>query len=43
METVSKIPESNTSIDPRRSIQTNNNPASFIDKIIIFHNNIIFI
>jgi len=32
METVSKIPESNTSIDPRRSIQTDNNPASFIDK-----------
>jgi len=32
METVSKIPESNTSIDPRRSIQTNNNPASFRDK-----------
>ena len=32
METVSKIPESNTSLDPRRSIQTNNNPASFIDK-----------
>ena len=33
METVSKIPESNTSIDPRRSIQSKNNPASFIDKL----------
>ncbi len=32
METVSKIPESNTSIDPRRSIQTDNNPASFVDR-----------
>ena len=32
METVAKIPESNTSIDPRRSIQTDNNPASFVDK-----------
>jgi len=32
METVSKIPDSNTSLDPRRSIQTDNNPASFVDK-----------
>ena len=32
METVSKMPESNTSLDPRRSIQTDNNPASFVDK-----------
>tara|TARA_R110000765_G_scaffold75949_1_gene148850 strand:- start:907 stop:1230 length:324 start_codon:yes stop_codon:yes gene_type:complete len=32
METVSKIPESNTSLDPRRSIQTDNNPASFRDR-----------
>ena len=32
METVSKIPESNTSIDPRRSIQSKNNPASFTEK-----------
>ena len=32
METVSKMPESNTSIDPRRSIQTDNNPASFRDR-----------
>ena len=32
METVSKIPESNNSLDPRRSIQTKNNPASFVDR-----------
>ena len=32
METVSKIPDNNTSLDPRRSIQTDNNPASFVDK-----------
>ena len=32
METVATIPESNTSIDPRRSIQSKNNPASFTDK-----------
>jgi len=32
METVSKIPESNNSLDPRRSIQTDNNPASFVDR-----------
>ena len=32
METVSKIPDSNTSLDPRRSIQTDNNPASFVDR-----------
>jgi len=32
METVSKMPESNTSLDPRLSIQTNNNPSSFVDK-----------
>ena len=31
-ETVSKIPNNNTSLDPRRSIQSDNNPASFIDK-----------
>jgi hypothetical protein len=32
METVSKIPDNNTSLDPRRLIQTDNNPASFNDK-----------
>ncbi len=32
METVTKIPESNTSLDPRRSIQSTSNPASFTDK-----------
>ena len=32
METVVKIPNNNTSLDPRRSIQTNNNPASFVDR-----------
>lgn len=32
METVSKIPETNTSLDPKRSIQSDNNPASFVDK-----------
>ena len=31
METVSKIPESNTSKNPRLSIQSNNNPASFTE------------
>jgi hypothetical protein len=33
METVVQIPNTNTSIDPRRSINTNNNPASFVDRI----------
>ena len=33
METVVKIPNTNTSIDPRRKIITNNNPASFVDRI----------
>ena len=33
METVSKIPDNNTSLDPRRSIQSDNNPASFTDGI----------
>ena len=33
METVSKIPDNNTSLDPRRSIQSDNNPASFTDSI----------
>jgi len=33
METVSKIPETNTSSDPRLSILSNNNPASFVDKL----------
>ena len=33
METVSKIPETNTSSDPRLSILTDNNPASFVDKL----------
>ena len=32
METVSKLPEKNTSLNPRLSIQTDNNPASFTDK-----------
>ena len=32
METVVKIPNNNTSLDPRRSIQSDNNPASFIDR-----------
>ena len=32
MEMVSKMPEANTSTDPRLSIQTDNNPASFVDK-----------
>ena len=33
METVIKMPDNNTSLDPRRSIQSNNNPASFNDKL----------
>ena len=33
METVSKIPETNTSSNPRLSILTDNNPASFVDKL----------
>ena len=33
MEQVSKIPETNTSSDPRLSILTDNNPASFVDKL----------
>ena len=33
METVVQIPNTNTSIDPRRSINTKNNPASFVDRI----------
>jgi len=33
METVSKIPESNTSSNSRLSILTDNNPASFVDKL----------
>jgi len=32
METVSRFPEDNFSRDPRLSIQTDNNPASFVDK-----------
>jgi len=32
LETVVKIPETNTSSDPRLSIITDNNPASFVDK-----------
>ncbi len=32
METVSRFPENNYSKDPRLSIQTDNNPASFVDK-----------
>jgi hypothetical protein len=32
METVSRLPEFNSSQDPRRKIQSNNNPASFIDR-----------
>ena len=32
MEMVDRLPETNTSSDPRLSIQTNNNPSSFIDK-----------
>ena len=33
METVSQIPETKTSPDPRLSIHSNNNPASFVDKV----------
>jgi hypothetical protein len=33
LETIKKIPENNTSNDPRLSIHSNNNPASFNDKI----------
>ena len=33
MEMVSKIPEINTSADPRLSILSDNNPASFVDKL----------
>ena len=32
METVNRLPEKNFSNDPRLSIQTNNNPTSFVDK-----------
>jgi len=32
METVSRLPEINYSKNPRLSIQSNNNPASFVDK-----------
>ena len=32
METVSRFPEDDFSRDPRLSIQTNNNPSSFVDK-----------
>ena len=32
METVSRFPENNYSRDPRLSIETDNNPASFVDK-----------
>ena len=33
LETVIKVPENNFSTDPRLSIQTDNNPASFVDKL----------
>ena len=33
MEMVDRLPETNTSSDPRLSIHTDNNPASFVDKL----------